>query len=206
MRTTTNTLVTFSTLLALGLAALSLAITNPPYAQETIEQVPVQDDGGSATSDTGSTANGIERTLALEVMEEYLKQDIFIEPGHGLKQIFIGLSLKEVLARWGKPNEVRKRGVFGRTQDWVYKDSDNTVLVVTGKSEVNELRIVGGLGSKYQTTRGVQFGMPHFQIASVYGKGKYDAKDKLLTYKNLGMEMQFTFGGLAGIKIVRAKP
>lgn len=140
---------------------------------------------------------GQEAASAAEMVTDYLKQDIFLRPGVGLKKVRLGMSFKQVQQTWGKPTRTRRQ-VFGENQ-WVYEVGDHTRIALIGDDSVESMRLEGGVASPYTTTEGASFGMAQHQLATIYGSGEADSER--VTYAKRGVGFGLDQGQVSEIRI-----
>lgn len=150
---------------------------------------------------------GAQDTLPLprdETLLRYLQQDIFINPGSGLKAVQLGHSFEHVLATWGRPRATGRAGFLGSDRAWIYEGGRNTTVVLVGDDTVERMEVRGNLSSPYQTTEGARFGMPRHQVLSMYGRPGGDAGPERVEYPARGVAFGFHNGSLRSIEVFGA--
>ena len=144
-----------------------------------------------------AAAQDQETPSAAEMVTDYLKQDIFLRPGVGLKKVKLGMSFEQVLQTWGKPTRTRRQ-VFGENQ-WIYEVADHTRIALIGDNSVESIRLEGGVSSPYTTTEGASFGMAQHQLATIYGAREADSGR--VTYSERGVAFVLEQGQVSEIRI-----
>ena len=137
-------------------------------------------------------------TIPFDHIAQYLQRDIFLRPGVGFERVQIGQSFDHVLQAWGQPQATRKRGVFRNTHEWFYGGGKDTVVSVTGKKIVSEIKIRGTFTTPFQTVDGARFGMAPHEIVTIYGRNA-DSSPTSLTYASRGVGFEFADGAVSAI-------
>jgi len=144
-----------------------------------------------------------------DIIIQHLQQDIFLKPGAGLRKIHLGISFKEVLKLWGKPNEVKNRGLGvlgGNSRLWRYERKGDANVVLAGNQVVQSIEINGTRGALYQSTEGARFGMASRRVISIYGKPQRVDGNKI-SYDRRGIAFIFDKTGLRAMRVFpRGKP
>lgn len=150
------------------------------------------------SGEKGSTATeGQQAPTAAEMVTDYLRQDIFLRPGVGLKKVHIGMSFDDVLKAWGKPSE--KGGNIVIANKWTYDVGEHTKIELSGGNTVDEMAFTGGVSSPYVTTEGASFGMAQYQLATIYGAAP--EKDNQVIYKKRGIGFVLSQGQVSEIHV-----
>ncbi|HSH40570.1 MAG TPA: hypothetical protein VK973_00390 [Arenicellales bacterium] len=142
-------------------------------------------------------AQNQEPPTAAEMVTDYLKQDIFLEPGVGLKSVRIGTSFAQVRQEWGAPTRTDRHDLID--EKWIYEIADHTRIALIGGDSVEAIRVEGSFNSPYGTTEGASFGMPRHQLATIYGAGKSGSNN--LTYDKRGVGFVLRQGQVSEIRI-----
>ena len=138
-----------------------------------------------------------------QLLRRYLAQDIFLQPGIGLKRVKIGDNLNAILKTWDNLKAVRELGGDIPQQQLTYQAESNTRIIISGTTTVLKIAVVGGPGSSYRTQRGAHFGMPLHQVALLYrGLGQQASSTDTLSYPSQGIYFGFKGGRLVSIIIV----
>ncbi|GBE07188.1 hypothetical protein BMS3Bbin11_01692 [bacterium BMS3Bbin11] len=131
---------------------------------------------------------------------QYLASDYFISEGVGLKKVYIGQSVEQLIKQLGKPAKKKKQGIFTGLVIYSYPLDNETALQVGIKnSKVRAIALAGSISSQYTTIKGARFDMPVYEIINYYGGGTLK-RNKLL-YKSQGIRFDFKDGKLRVIRI-----
>lgn len=144
-----------------------------------------------------STAQEDKERGAAELVTDYLKQDIFLRPGIGLKKVSIDMDFEEVLQAWGPPASRRRTGAVDNR--WVYEVADHTRITLVGGNRVEVIRVAGGFSSPYVTTEGAAFGMAQHQLSSIYGHK--EAASGKVDYEARGIGFELERGQVSEIRV-----
>ena len=150
--------------------------------------VPAQGDTnvrGNGQGDDQGDKKGSKQPTAAEMVTDYLRQDIFVHPGVGLKKVKIGMPFNQVLRAWGPPTS--KGGTVDN--QWTYQVGNDTKITLFGDNEVKVMKIAGGFNTPYVTTEGASFGMPQYQLATIYGSAKEVAGRIMYNHRGIGFVM-----------------
>ena len=129
--------------------------------------------------------------IPMEKIVKYLRSDIFIKPGRGLKAVKLGMSYQDVMKAWGKPDKSRRAGAFSRSIEWMYLAGDGTEILLGGGKAIGSISIRGKMHSIYETTEGARFGMPTYAITSIYGRPQEGVKENTMDYPDKGIKFHF---------------
>jgi len=169
-----------------SLALLILVLISPiVYSQETPDQSNPSVD------------------IPIEKVIRYLQSDIFIKPGLGLKKVRLGMTFRQVIDKWGKPEKSRRTGAFGRQIEWIYTAGDGTEILLSGGTIIGAISLRGKMQSSYETTEGARFGMATYSITSIYGRPREGLKDSIMDYPERGIKFIFQNGR---VHIITVKP
>lgn len=141
--------------------------------------------------------------IPVEKVINYLQSDIFIKPGWGLKAVRLGMSFRQVMEKWGKPEKSRRTGAFGRYIEWIYTAGDGTEILLSGGKAIGSISIRGKMHSSYETTEGARFGMATYSVTSIYGRPKEGVKEKAMDYPAKGIKFHIKNGR---VHIITVKP
>lgn len=130
----------------------------------------------------------------------YLQQDVFVTPGTGFRRVRIGDTFKKVAKIWGQPKQTRRNPLTG-TRKWKYEAGDKTILIVAGKTTVDEISVIGSTNSAYQSTQGARFGMTTGEVMRLYPGRRPPGKLKRLAYPRQGIAFAFESGKLAAMQV-----
>jgi len=131
---------------------------------------------------------------------QYLASDYFITEGVGLKKVFIGQSVEQLVKQLGKPAKKKKKGMFTGLVIYSYTLDNETALQVGVKNrKVQAIALAGSVSSQYTTIKGARFEMPVHEIINYYGSGKL--KNNKLLYQKQGIRFDFKDGKLRVIRI-----
>jgi len=83
----------------------------------------------------------------------YIANEKVVAPGVGFINGQLGDSMTYILEVWGEPVDSRKTGILGSVE-FLYRPDPNTMVVFTGKDEVNSISIKGNSASLLSTRRG----------------------------------------------------
>lgn len=139
----------------------------------------------NSQGDGQGDSKGSKQPTAAEMVTDYLRQDIFVSPGVGLKKVKIGMPFDQVLKAWGPPTS--KGGTIDN--QWTYQVGNNTKITLFGDNEVKVMKIAGGFNTPYVTTEGASFGMPQYQLATIYGAAKEVAGKIMYNQRGIGFAM-----------------
>lgn len=184
-------------------AARNQAQTQAGSQTRVQDQNPIQDqiqrqlEGQLKGSDqSGSGARGENPPTAAELVTDYLEQDIFLQPGVGLKKVRIGTPFDHVLKVWGPPTR-KGGGISGN--EWTYQLGDNARITLSGDSKVKVMEVAGGFSCPYVTTEGASFGMARYQLATIYGTAP--GSSDTVTYSHRGIEFILDHGQVSEIQV-----
>lgn len=141
--------------------------------------------------------------IPVEKVIRYLQSDIFVKPGLGLKKVRLGMTFRQVLEKWGKPEKSRRTGAFGRQIEWIYTAGDGTEILLSGGKMIGVISLRGKMQSSYETTEGARFGMATYSITSIYGRPREGFKDSIMDYPKRGIKFIFRNGR---VHIITVKP
>jgi len=131
---------------------------------------------------------------------QYLASDYFISEGVGLKKVYIGQSVEQLVRQLGKPANKKKQGMFTGTVVYSYTlDNETAIQVGIKKGKVQAIALAGSMSSQYTTIKGARFEMPAYEIINYYGGGTL--KNNRLLYQNQGVRFDFSNGKLREIRI-----
>jgi len=134
---------------------------------------------------------------AAEMVTDYLEQDIFLQPGVGLKKVRIGTPFAQVRQEWGAPTSTDRHDLID--EKWIYEIGQHTRIALIGGDKVKAIRVEGAFNSPYSTTEGASFGMTRHQLATIYGSG--DSGSNSLTYEKRGVGFAMEHGQVSEIRI-----
>ena len=138
-----------------------------------------------------------------QLLRRYLAQDIFLQPGIGLKRVKIGDNLSAILKTWDNLIAVRELGGDIPQQQLTYQAESNTRIIISGTTTVLKIAVAGGPGASYRTQRGAHFGMPLHQVRMLYRDLNEQADSTgTLGYPSQGIYFGFKSGRLVTIIIV----
>ncbi len=143
------------------------------------------DDQGDDQGNNKGNNKGSRQPTAAEMVTDYLRQDIFVRPGVGLKKVKIGMPFDQVLKAWGPPTS--KAGTVDN--QWTYQVGSNTKITLFGDNKVKVMKIAGGFNTPYVTTEGASFGMPQYQLATIYGSAKEVTGKIVYNHRGIGFVM-----------------
>lgn len=174
----------------LGAAALAAA-------SQTQSQVQTRNQtGAQVQAQLQSAGQSDNPPTAAELVTDYLKQDIFLRPGVGLKKVKIGTTFDQVLKVWGRPTS-KGGGIAGN--EWTYQLANNTRITLSGGDKVRTMDVAGGLGCPYVTTEGASFGMARYQLATIYGSAP--GESDTVTYDHRGISFVLDHGQVSEIQV-----
>ena len=131
---------------------------------------------------------------------KYLASDFFITEGVGLKQVYIGQSVEQLVKQLGKPAEAKRQGTLTNLMIYSYTlDNEPAMQVAIKKKKVQAIALAGSISSQYTTIRGARFDMPVHEIINYYGGGTL--KSNKLLYQSQGIRFDFKNGKLRVIRI-----
>lgn len=131
---------------------------------------------------------------------KYLASDYFITEGVGLKKVYIGQPLDQLINELGEPVKKKKGGILSSLYIYTYQLDKQTALQVGIKNKkVQAIALAGSVSSQYTTVKGARFGMPVHEIINYYGTNKL--KNNQLLYKSLGIRFDFNNGKLGIMRI-----
>ena len=131
---------------------------------------------------------------------KYLASDFFITEGVGLKQVYIGQSVDQLIKELGKPAKKKKQGLFTGLVIYSYTLDNETAMQVGIKNrKVQAIALAGSISSQYTTIKGARFDMPVHEIINYYGGGTL--KSNKLLYQSQGIRFDFKNGKLRVIRI-----
>jgi hypothetical protein len=157
-----------------------------------------------ATTTGPAWAQAGQRGHPLVTIEQFVRQDFFIQPGSGLKQVRIGDPMSRLAAVWGRPGRITRSGFLGRHKHWHYENGDGTRIVASGDRLVDRLTFHGSIASVYRTVDGARFGMARHQVRSIYGAPDHDDdgdRPVRMAYPGLGITFGFSRGALVEISV-----
>lgn len=131
---------------------------------------------------------------------QYLKRDIFITEGVGLKRIRLGQPFETVRRLLGRPARARDDGLLGM-RHWYYRAEGPTEIRLSGKRVIERIRFRGTPASPYQTAAGARFGMPVYQVAALYGGSGSVHTETRLEYPARGIRFYFAHGELVAFEV-----
>jgi len=140
------------------------------------------------------------------ILREYLNRDLFVREGVGLKQVRIGQPFKTALRAWGQPRRKVDRGLLKHEQQWFYRADRDTEIMLAGGQVIERMVFRGVPSSLYQTETGVRFGMPPYQVASLYAQAGKQEQTGVLAYPGRGVRFYFENGGVRGFEVFRPAP
>ncbi len=139
------------------------------------------------------------RDKKLGLLLEYLAADFQIVEGIGLQKLRLGDPMSKTSSVFGQPKIGREVDtdllVLEVTLD------NNTRLRITGKRRIRNMRFKGNSLSQYKTRAGAGFGMPSYQIASIYGPPVRSKSGQILTYPKNGIRFYFEKGLVSVIEV-----
>ncbi|MGA8261992.1 MAG: hypothetical protein WB783_17400 [Arenicellales bacterium] len=170
----------------------------PGQDQNAIQdQVQRQLEGQLQGSDQSpSDTQGENPPTAAELVTDYLRQDIFLQPGVGLKKVRIGTPFGQVLKVWGPPTS-KGGGISGNA--WTYQLGGSTKITLSGDSKVKVMEVAGGFSCPYVTTEGASFGMARYQLATIYGSAP--GSSDTVTYDHRGIGFVLDHGQVSEIQV-----
>jgi len=139
----------------------------------------------SATAET-------RREKQLGLLLEYLASNTEIIEGVGLKQLRIGDPMSKAARTYPKA-KIAREFVSDRIVAEISLDND-TQLRIIGDSRVRKMSFRGDSLSQVKTRLGAAFGMPSYQIISIYGTGVPGGDGKRLDYPRRGIRFYFDKG------------
>lgn len=173
---------------AASLSLLAMLVFPPGTgAQEQDNQTPDNQADMQSLEPAGddTSPQGDKQPTTAEMVTDYLRQDIFVSPGVGLKKVKIGMPFDQVAKAWGPPTS--KGGTVDN--QWTYQVGNNTKITLVGDNEVRVMKIAGGFNTPYVTTEGAAFGMPQYQLATIYGSAKEVAGKIMYNDRGIGFVM-----------------
>jgi len=176
------------------ITALFACLAAPPAPGQTDSQGA----GQSEAQQNGSeAAPGGGQSTAAEMITDYLRQDIFLRPGVGLKKVKIGMPFEQVLRTWGAPTSRERHDLIDNK--WVYEIGNHTRIALIGGNSIESMRIAGGFNSPYVTSEGASFGMAQHQLATIYGAR--EAKSGRVSYEERGISFGLDGGQVSEIRV-----
>lgn len=140
-----------------------------------------------------------EKEKELGLLLDYLAADLEITEGTGLQKLKLGDPMSKAASVFGQPavgRELRSDAlVFGITLD------SNTRLRITGKNRVQRMSFKGNSLSQYKTRSGAGFGIPSYQVVSIYGAPVFANGRETLAYPKKGISFHMTRGVVSVIEI-----
>jgi hypothetical protein len=131
---------------------------------------------------------------------KYLASDFFITEGVGLKKVYIGQSVEQLIKELGKPAKKKKQGMYTGLVIYSYTLDNETAMQVGIKNrKVQAIALAGSISSQYTTIKGARFDMPVHEIINYYGGGTL--KSNKLLYQSQGIRFDFINGKLRVIRI-----
>jgi len=131
---------------------------------------------------------------------QYLASDYFITEGVGLKKVYIGQSVGQLVKQLGNPAKKKKQGIFTGLLIYSYTLDNETAMQVGIKNrKVQAIAFAGSISSQYTTIKGARFDMPVHEIINYYGGGTL--KNNKLLYQSQGIRFDFKNGKLRVIRI-----
>lgn len=136
---------------------------------------------------------------------QYLQSDLFIRPGIGLRDVFLGQPIKAAIEKLGDPVKYKRTGLVSRSHKLVFKLNHDTYLGIKGKNRIRRLQISATDGSLYRTREGARFGMRPAEVIALYGKVDRKTKRNQIYYPLSGIGFVFSKGKLSSINIFPIK-
>ncbi len=135
---------------------------------------------------------------------KYLASDYFITEGVGLKKVFIGQNVQQMIQELGKPAKKKKQGQFTSQVIYSYTlDNETAMQVGIKNNKVKAIALAGTISSQYTTIKGARFDMPVHEIINYYGSGTL--KNNKLLYQSQGIRFDFKNSKLRVIRIFPRK-
>ena len=139
------------------------------------------------------------RDKKLGLLLEYLAADFQIIEGVGLQKLRLGDPMSKAPGVFGSPKTGREVDT-GQLVLEVTLDN-NTRLRITGKNRIRNMSFKGNNLSQYKTRSGAGFGMPSYQISSIYGQPVLGKSGKTLAYPGKGIRFYFEKGLVSVIEV-----
>lgn len=137
---------------------------------------------------------------AADMVAHFYGQDIFVTPGRGFRAVQLGAPFQAAVQAWGPPQQVEEHPLFGirRRATWVAGPDGKVVL--SGANRIEDIEIRGGPTTPLQTLEGARFGMPGYQIATIYGPAVSGNANEI-AYPARGIAFGLSSGLVAVIKV-----
>lgn len=145
-------------------------------------QTPAQNSATKAAGLMGTPQSSGEKYLLR--MLKVIDQVGVILPGEGFKSIKLGDSREQLLARWGKPEQAKRKGVQ-------YLLDPTTRVQFIGRKKIESILVFGRTGSLVRVNNGVAFGMSAEQVLEMFDTPPDKHTNTRLRYKKLGIELFF---------------
>jgi hypothetical protein len=125
--------------------------------------------------------------IALSAAAWAQSDDHQIIPGERVGPVQLGMSAKEVVGQWGRPEEIEPDKNGGTS----YRYAARGILVVLSDDAKPEVSLILVTDKSYATDKGVRVGSASSEVASAHGKqdderGETD-RTYLMIYMNLGI-------------------
>jgi hypothetical protein len=137
---------------------------------------------------------------AADLVAYFYGQDIFIAPGRGFRSVRLGSSFQAAVQAWGPPQQVEEHPLFGMSRRATWAAGPDGRVIVSGFDLIREIEIQGGANVALQTVEGVRFGMPSYQVTTIYGPPASSSAGEI-TYPARGIAFGLSNGLVAAMKV-----
>lgn len=141
---------------------------------------------------------------AADLVAHFYGQDIFIMPGRGFRTVRLGTPFQTAVQAWGPPQQVEEHPLFGVSRRATWAAGSDGKVILYGFDLIREIEIHGGSTVTLQTLEGVRFGMPAYQITTIYGPPGSNSANEI-AYPARGIAFGLSNGLVAAIKVFPPK-
>jgi hypothetical protein len=134
------------------------------------------------------------------LVTHFYAQDIFITPGRGFRAVQLGAPFQAAVQAWGPPQQVEEHPLFGLSRRATWAAGPDGKVVLSGANRIREMEISGGPMTTLQTVEGVRFGMPGYQVTTIYGPAGVNKANEL-AYPARGISFGLSNGLVASVKV-----
>ncbi|MEA3291859.1 MAG: hypothetical protein U9Q71_06095 [Pseudomonadota bacterium] len=164
-------------------------------AEENIEQGAAADNTNVPSPLAGASS------VNLGMLTSALAGARYLAPGEGFAGAQLGDRLDILVSDWGRPRQLRQRGLTRRTSELSYRLDDFTLVQFRGRQRLEAISVQGLPGSAVQTVEGARFGIEPQQLVQLYGYPPKGMRKGKMEYPTRGISFAFDSNGLRAIAV-----
>lgn len=164
-------------------------------AEENVEQGAAADNANISLPAAGASS------VNLGMLASALAGARYLAPGEGFAGAQLGERLDILVSDWGRPQQLRHRGLTRRTSELSYQLDDFTLVQFRGRQRLEAISVQGLPGSTVQTVEGARFGIEPQQLVQLYGYPPQGMRKGKMEYPARGVSFAFERNGLRAIAV-----